>query len=118
MFLPPFWLLEKQHFTKQLGSDKRFDGGLDGRPHPWGLLITFIELIKNGRYQFWQLVLQKAWGFPRGSPVVTMGRTKNKWSIFEETLQIEGIWFVQQLGTFSSRTLAADCHHFPSKMAM
>jgi len=23
------------------------------RPHPWGLLITFIELIKNGRYQFW-----------------------------------------------------------------
>eukprot|EP00879_Flechtneria_rotunda_P010377 GHRR01010853.1.p1 GENE.GHRR01010853.1~~GHRR01010853.1.p1 ORF type:complete len:778 (+),score=325.49 GHRR01010853.1:1459-3792(+) len=24
------------------------------RPHPWGLLITFIELIKNQRYQFWQ----------------------------------------------------------------
>jgi len=24
------------------------------RPHPWGLLITFIELIKNTRYQFWQ----------------------------------------------------------------
>merc|ERR1719399_1171883 len=23
------------------------------RPHPWGLLITFIELIKNTRYQFW-----------------------------------------------------------------
>ena len=24
------------------------------RPHPWGLLITFIELIKNNqRYQFW-----------------------------------------------------------------
>ncbi|BBG97359.1 transcription regulator [Prunus dulcis] len=23
------------------------------RPHPWGLLITFIELIKNPRYQFW-----------------------------------------------------------------
>lgn len=23
------------------------------RPHPWGLLITFIELIKNGRYDFW-----------------------------------------------------------------
>merc|ERR1719245_441508 len=23
------------------------------RPHPWGLLITFIELIKNQRYQFW-----------------------------------------------------------------
>jgi CCR4-NOT transcription complex subunit 1 len=23
------------------------------RPHPWGLLITFIELIKNSRYNFW-----------------------------------------------------------------
>ncbi|KAK9742789.1 hypothetical protein RND81_03G197500 [Saponaria officinalis] len=23
------------------------------RPHPWGLLITFIELIKNPRYLFW-----------------------------------------------------------------
>lgn len=25
------------------------------RPHPWGLLITFIELIKNSLYQFWLL---------------------------------------------------------------
>ncbi len=24
------------------------------RPHPWGLLITFIELIKNPRYNFWK----------------------------------------------------------------
>jgi len=23
------------------------------RPHPWGLLITFIELIKNAKYRFW-----------------------------------------------------------------
>ncbi|XP_063987616.1 CCR4-NOT transcription complex subunit 1 [Diachasmimorpha longicaudata] len=23
------------------------------RPHPWGLLITFIELIKNRNYKFW-----------------------------------------------------------------
>ncbi|KAB2002732.1 hypothetical protein ES319_D11G085800v1 [Gossypium barbadense] len=23
------------------------------KPHPWGLLITFIELIKNPRYNFW-----------------------------------------------------------------
>jgi len=23
------------------------------RPHPWGLLVTFIELIKNKRYAFW-----------------------------------------------------------------
>jgi len=24
------------------------------RPHPWGLLITFIELIRNERYNFWK----------------------------------------------------------------
>ena len=24
------------------------------RPHPWGLLITFIELIKNPNFKFWQ----------------------------------------------------------------
>ena len=24
------------------------------RPHPWGLLVTFIELIKNPRYNFWE----------------------------------------------------------------
>ena len=23
------------------------------RPHPWGLLITFIELIKNPNFKFW-----------------------------------------------------------------
>lgn len=23
------------------------------RPHPWGLLVTFIELIKNPQYKFW-----------------------------------------------------------------
>ena len=23
------------------------------RPHPWGLLVTLIELTKNQRYQFW-----------------------------------------------------------------
>ncbi|CAO3574719.1 unnamed protein product [Mortierella alpina] len=23
------------------------------RPHPWGLLVTFIELIKNPKYAFW-----------------------------------------------------------------
>lgn len=24
------------------------------RPHPWGLLITFLEIIKNPRYDFWK----------------------------------------------------------------
>jgi len=26
---------------------------LANRPHPWGLLITFIELLKNPKYKFW-----------------------------------------------------------------
>lgn len=25
------------------------------RPHPWGLLITFTELLKNSKYAFWEL---------------------------------------------------------------
>ncbi|KAA8515904.1 hypothetical protein F0562_019083 [Nyssa sinensis] len=29
------------------------------RPHPWGLLITFIELIKNPRYNFWSRSLTR-----------------------------------------------------------
>jgi CCR4-NOT transcription complex subunit 1 len=32
------------------------------RPHPWGLLVTFIELIRNPGYAFW------AHGFTRVSP--------------------------------------------------
>lgn len=24
------------------------------RPHPWGLLVTFIELIRNPQYRFWE----------------------------------------------------------------
>lgn len=24
------------------------------RPHPWGLLVTFVELLKNNKYNFWQ----------------------------------------------------------------
>jgi len=34
------------------------------RPHPWGLLITFIELIKNPRYNFWNF------GFTRCAPEI------------------------------------------------
>ncbi|KAL3683907.1 hypothetical protein R1sor_001929 [Riccia sorocarpa] len=34
------------------------------RPHPWGLLITFIELIKNPRYNFW------SHGFTRCAPEI------------------------------------------------
>eukprot|EP00871_Galdieria_phlegrea_P002099 jgi/Galph1/2890/GphlegSOOS_G1564.1 len=34
------------------------------RPHPWGLLVTFIELIKNPRYRFWSC------GFVRCTPEI------------------------------------------------
>ncbi|VVB06762.1 unnamed protein product [Arabis nemorensis] len=34
------------------------------RPHPWGLLITLIELIKNPRYGFWE------YGFVRCAPEI------------------------------------------------
>jgi CCR4-NOT transcription complex subunit 1 len=34
------------------------------RPHPWGLLITFIELIKNKKYNFW------SHGFVRCAPEI------------------------------------------------
>jgi len=34
------------------------------RPHPWGLLITFFELIQNPRYNFW------ARGFTRCAPEI------------------------------------------------
>ncbi|KAK1578369.1 hypothetical protein Q3G72_029758 [Acer saccharum] len=34
------------------------------KPHPWGLLITFIELIKNPRYNFWKR------GFTRCAPEI------------------------------------------------
>lgn len=32
------------------------------RPHPWGLLITFIELIKNPRYNFWSFSFTRCAG--------------------------------------------------------
>uniref|UniRef100_A0A6B2KWF0 CCR4-Not complex component Not1 C-terminal domain-containing protein n=1 Tax=Arcella intermedia TaxID=1963864 RepID=A0A6B2KWF0_9EUKA len=34
------------------------------RPHPWGLLITFIELMKNNRYNFWTR------SFPKCAPEI------------------------------------------------
>lgn len=29
------------------------------RPHPWGALVTFIELVKNSKYNFWNLSFTK-----------------------------------------------------------
>ncbi|KAH9871666.1 hypothetical protein J1614_005921 [Plenodomus biglobosus] len=30
------------------------------RPHPWGLIITLLEILKNGNYAFWELPFVKA----------------------------------------------------------
>lgn len=30
------------------------------RPHPWGLMITFTELLKNSSYKFWDLSFTKS----------------------------------------------------------
>uniref|UniRef100_A0AC34Q1M4 CCR4-NOT transcription complex subunit 1 n=1 Tax=Panagrolaimus sp. JU765 TaxID=591449 RepID=A0AC34Q1M4_9BILA len=39
----------KEQITRVL-----FERLVSMRPHPWGLLITFIELIRNEHYNFWQ----------------------------------------------------------------
>lgn len=30
------------------------------RPHPWGVMVTFIELVKNQEYHFWDLAFTRA----------------------------------------------------------
>jgi CCR4-NOT transcription complex subunit 1 len=30
------------------------------RPHPWGLIITLLEILKNPTYTFWDLPFVKA----------------------------------------------------------
>ncbi|KAI1714357.1 CCR4-Not complex component, not1 domain-containing protein [Ditylenchus destructor] len=39
---------------KELITRILFERLLALRPHPWGLLVTFIELIRNPRYSFWR----------------------------------------------------------------
>ena len=36
------------------------------RPHPWGALVTFIELLRNPKYDFWSK------GFVRAAPEVSL----------------------------------------------
>jgi CCR4-NOT transcription complex subunit 1 len=36
------------------------------RPHPWGAQVTFIELLRNSKYEFWNNV------FIHVAPEVTM----------------------------------------------
>jgi CCR4-NOT transcription complex subunit 1 len=44
---------EKNVAVKEQVTRVVLEGLIIHRPHPWGLLVTFIELIKNQRYQFW-----------------------------------------------------------------
>ncbi len=30
------------------------------RPHPWGIMVTFIELVKNSKYNFWNHAFTRA----------------------------------------------------------
>ncbi|ANB15785.1 CCR4-NOT core subunit CDC39 [Sugiyamaella lignohabitans] len=51
--------------TQALGDDKQtvqhlitrvlLERIICNRPHPWGLMITFTELLKNSNYKFWDL---------------------------------------------------------------
>ncbi|CEP14955.1 hypothetical protein [Parasitella parasitica] len=43
----------KQEIAKEQITRVLLERLIVNRPHPWGLLITFIELIKNPRYSFW-----------------------------------------------------------------
>ena len=49
LFLQPKQPVIKEQITRVL-----LERLIVHRPHPWGLLITFIELIKNPRYEFWK----------------------------------------------------------------
>jgi CCR4-NOT transcription complex subunit 1 len=33
---------------------------MSSRPHPWGLLVTVLELVKNNSYNIWELGWMKA----------------------------------------------------------
>lgn len=49
------------HLFKEINAGKYqeittkvlFERFLVHRPHPWGLIVTFIELLRNSRYDFW-----------------------------------------------------------------
>merc|ERR1712226_6834 len=40
-------------FVKEQITRVMLERLLVNRPHPWGLLVTFIELMQNPRYNFW-----------------------------------------------------------------
>jgi hypothetical protein len=48
------FLQAKEEFIREQITRVLLERLIVHRPHPWGLLITFIELIKNPRYEFWK----------------------------------------------------------------
>lgn len=43
----------KQNLLKNFKTRVLLERLIVNRPHPWGLLVTFIELIKNPQFKFW-----------------------------------------------------------------
>ena len=54
------------------------------RPHPWGLLVTFIELIKNPQFKFWNHQ------FVRCAPEIEKYTSIKLYSLFERQF----LWFM------------------------
>jgi len=44
----------RQEIVKEQITSVLLERLIVNRPHPWGLLITFLEIIKNPRYEFWK----------------------------------------------------------------
>lgn len=46
-------------FTKELLSRCLLERLIVHRPHPWGVMVAFIELVRNPSYLFWELKFTK-----------------------------------------------------------
>lgn len=44
----------KEDYIKEQITRVLLERLIVNRPHPWGSLITFIELMKNKHYKFWE----------------------------------------------------------------
>ena len=57
------------------------------RPHPWGLIITLLETLKNSSYQFWNLPFVKA------TPEVRLSCSFGSWAPYVVPLLLR-IWLL------------------------
>jgi CCR4-NOT transcription complex subunit 1 len=53
------------------------------RPHPWGLIITLLEILKNRNYAFWELPFVKA------APEVCIRQTNAPVQVANSAVQVE-----------------------------